>query len=240
MNWHNMVKYTDEFRMYREVFPDDATYTCHCNICGYRHCGFLEHNGRKDALCPICFNLERHRHLFVFLVGLLPFLKNRRVLHFAPEELLRKLFTSGQADYFDADLDPEKATHQVDITDIPFEDDFFDYIVAIHVLEHIEDDRKAMSEIFRVLKPGGTAFLAVPFAENGQTLEGAVSPAERIKLYGQDDHVRMYAFPDFCGRLKESGFLLKISRPAAFPEQFRVSLGLGDNIVLASKARHVK
>jgi len=96
----------------------------------------------------------------------------------------------------------------MDITDIHCADNYFDLILCNHVLEHIPDDRKAMRELCRVLKPGGKAILQVPLSILlKETYEdfSVTDPAERIRLFGQRDHCRIYG-QDYENRLKESGF----------------------------------
>jgi ubiquinone/menaquinone biosynthesis C-methylase UbiE len=96
----------------------------------------------------------------------------------------------------------------VDITDIPFAENTFDVILCSHVLEHIPDDRKAMSELYRILKSGGWTLILVPFdAERAETFEDSeiVDPKERTRLFGQFDHVRVYGH-DFKDRLESVGF----------------------------------
>ncbi|MDP6908310.1 MAG: class I SAM-dependent methyltransferase, partial [Flavobacteriales bacterium] len=61
-----------------------------------------------------------------------------------------------------ADLFSPLADVKCDIQNMPFDDNSFDVIFCNHVLEHVEDDYKAMSELFRVLKPDGFAILQVP------------------------------------------------------------------------------
>ena len=101
--------------------------------------------------------------------------------------------------------------HCIDITDIKFEDNSFDFILCNHVLEHVPDDRKAMSELYRVLRPGGVGLINVPARCNEtETLEDLTLPPEqRRKLYGAQDHVRYYANPDFAKRLQSVGFSLR-------------------------------
>lgn len=50
-----------------------------------------------------------------------------------------------------------------DVCDMPFEDKSFDAVLAINLLEHVEDPFTAMKEIYRVLKPGGYAYFDTPF-----------------------------------------------------------------------------
>jgi len=111
-------------------------------------------------------------------------------------------------DYLTADLNPEQVMVKMDITAIQYPDKTFDAILCNHVLEHIPDDRKAMSELHRVLKPGGWAILQVPVSKVlEQTYEDSTitSPQEREKHFGQKDHVRIYG-KDYSQRLKEAGF----------------------------------
>jgi ubiquinone/menaquinone biosynthesis C-methylase UbiE len=95
---------------------------------------------------------------------------------------------------------------KVDITAIQMADHTFDAIYCSHVLEHVPDDRRAMREFCRVLKPGGWAILLVPITAQ-KTFEDptVVDPAERLRLFGQEDHVRRYG-PDYIDRLTAAGF----------------------------------
>ncbi|EID14766.1 type 11 methyltransferase [Mycolicibacterium phlei RIVM601174] len=99
---------------------------------------------------------------------------------------------------------------KMDITDIEFEDNFFDVIYCSHVLEHVQDDRKAMREFHRVLKPAGWAVLQVPITAN-ETFEdpSVTDPVERLRLFGQEDHVRRYG-PDYKERLSGAGFTVDV------------------------------
>jgi ubiquinone/menaquinone biosynthesis C-methylase UbiE len=109
-------------------------------------------------------------------------------------------------DYAAADIDPSQFAEAVyaDITCIPFGNDEFDYLICIHVLEHIKDDRKAIGEIHRVLKPNGHAILAVP-TYGDKTFENAnFSYKEREIQYGTGDHLRLNGL-DFADKLRESG-----------------------------------
>jgi len=104
------------------------------------------------------------------------------------------------------------ADRKIDIKDINFEDNFFDVIICNHVLEHIVDDRKAMCELFRVLKPGGEAILQVPISKyNKKTFEdfSIILPEEREKYFGQKDHVRIYG-KDYKNRLERIGFKVEL------------------------------
>jgi predicted SAM-dependent methyltransferase len=133
--------------------------------------------------------------------------RDKQVLHVAPEKCFEGRFREWLGEsYITADLSNPQAMVRMDVTDIRFPDDTFDVIYCSHVLEHVQEDRRAIREFYRVLKPGGWAILLVPITAN-RTLEdpSVVDPAERLKLYGMKDHVRRYG-PDYVDRLREAGF----------------------------------
>jgi len=162
---------------------------------------------RKNALCPHCYSFERTRLEFLYLKQYTDvFHKKCRVLHFAPEShLTDALRKNPDIEYYSGDIYEGQAQLIVDITDICFEDGKFDFVICNHVLEHIPDDKKALSEIKRVLKPGGRAVIMIPVSclDTTQELQ-AVTDEERLALYGQKDHVRLYGL-DFPVRLKDAG-----------------------------------
>jgi SAM-dependent methyltransferase len=140
-----------------------------------------------------------------------------KMLHVAPEKvfegLFRKQLGSG---YLTADLRNPRAMVSMDITDIQYPADTFDVIYCSHVLEHVQDDRKAMREFARVLAPSGWAILLVPIVCD-QTFEdpSVTDPRERARLFGQEDHVRKYGL-DFADRLRDSGFQVDVIYPQDF------------------------
>lgn len=124
---------------------------------------------RRHAKCPNCDALERHRLQFLVMNQLLEHIDaaHLKMLHFAPEPLLRKFFLKRFGTYESADLSREDADHHVDLRQLPFNDETYDVVFASHVLEHIAEDERAISEIRRILKPAGIAILPVPIlAEN--------------------------------------------------------------------------
>lgn len=170
-------------------------------------------NQRENVLSPSTLSLERHRLLWLYLKTETGFFKDHlKVLHFAPEQAFYKRFRNlSNLDYTTTDLNSPLADVKADICKLPFEDNTYDFILCNHVLEHIPDDTKAMKEIFRVLKPGGTAVLQIPqdlsrektFEDNSIT-----SKKERAKIFGQYDHVRVYG-RDFFEKLRQVGFIVK-------------------------------
>jgi SAM-dependent methyltransferase len=131
----------------------------------------------------------------------------KRMLHVAPEpELSRRFRESPFVDYLSIDIDMPAAMMHMDVTDLSLDDESFDVVYCSHVLEHIPDDRKAIAELFRVLKPGGWAILQVPvLREATEEDPTAVTPEERLRRFGQADHVRAYG-PDYRDRLAQGGF----------------------------------
>jgi hypothetical protein len=174
---------------------------------------------RQNAECVWCGAKERHRFVWLFWksdrTDLFAKIPGRKFLHVAPEiffeQRLRPMIGSG---YITADLSASYADIRMDIQDIQFADDTFDMIYCSHVLEHVENDRKAMSEFCRVLKPGGWAVMMVPdFLETTVEDPTISDPEERLRLFRQSDHVRYYG-ADFSERLREAGFEVTVIRPA--------------------------
>lgn len=170
---------------------------------------------REDAQCVHCGALERHRFLWLFFEKKTDLFdgKPKKMLHVAPELCFESMFKERLGDnYLTADLFNPHAMVRMDICDIQYPDQSFDVIYCSHVLEHALDDRKAMREFFRVLKNNQWAILNVPITCE-KTFEDSsiVDPGERLKAFGQEDHVRRYG-PDYVERLRDSGFTVKITK----------------------------
>ena len=91
-------------------------------------------------------------------------------------------------------------------------DNSFNLIICSHVLEHIPDDNKALSEIFRVLTYGGTAILLVPINLKQTITDEDISitdSKEKIRRFGDPDHVRRYSKDGFMKRIIDTGFKLE-------------------------------
>lgn len=121
---------------------------------------------RLNARCPVCASIDRQRLIRVYLKNRLDVAHcSGKVLHVAPEGHLKAMLQAQtNLDYLTADLRPDRGMVKMDITDITFPANTFDAIVCSHVLEHVNDDHRAMAELFRVLKPGGWAILQVPMS----------------------------------------------------------------------------
>ena len=238
--------------LYQKIFSEKARYNFHvklrkakafflsgnnfyCPCCGKSARRFLEKgNGievRSNAVCPHCGSLERSRLLYLYLKDKTNiFLNDPSILHFAPEDALKVHFAANP-NYTDADLNPNLASHQMDITDIRFQDNHFDYIICSHVLGHVPDEQKALKELYRVLKTGGNLFLmSLMDLDADQTLHDAnyATPDQKLRNYGEKDLERLYG-NDFAERIKaENVRIEKIDYRMNFSAEDRQKMALGD------------
>lgn len=182
-----------------------------CNICGKWLRRFI-HPENAGGMCPYCGSLPRNRRLWQLLSGGWLF-DNAKILHFSPSRCLyRKLKKYESIDYLSVDFEGEfLADRKLDITNIDMPDKSFDLVICYHILEHIEDDLKAMSELFRILKPGGQCIIQTPF-KDGDIYENPEIklPEQRLKHFGQADHVRIYSVSGLAERLGNAGFDVRI------------------------------
>lgn len=170
-------------------------------------------NQRENVLAPGTLSLERHRLLWLYLQNETTFFKDSlSVLHVAPEQAFYKRFRKlKNLQYTTTDLHSPLADVKADICNLPFQNNQFDVVFCNHVLEHIEDDTKAMQELYRVMKPGGMGIFQVPQDLNREkTFEdnSITDPKERAKIFGQYDHVRIYG-RDYFDKLRSIGFTVK-------------------------------
>ena len=190
-----------------------------------RYCPVCESNVRRflpggviprpSALCPVCDSAERHRLDWYFMKNHTDLFngKPKSLLHVAPEyEISNRLKKVRFLDYWTSSLDGKCTRAKIDITEISFPDDHFDAIYCSHVLEHVTEDRTAMREFWRILRPGRWALLQVPITAGLDVTaedKAVVDSNERARLYGQWDHVRAYG-SDYPDRLREAGFNVTI------------------------------
>ena len=165
---------------------------------------------RDNVLSPSTLSLERHRLLWLYLMRETDFFTaSKKVLHFAPEQAFYKRFKAlKNLDYTTTDLNSPLADVKADICDLPFNDNSFDVILCNHVLEHIPDDKKALQELYRVMRPGGYGIFQIPQdLHREKTLEDntITDKLQRAKIFGQYDHVRVYG-RDYFNTLREAGF----------------------------------
>jgi len=212
-----------------------------CPICGYRGRFLsLEHGLRLDSRCPGCGSSERHRLQHLLVTEESGFsLDGKRILHFAPERHMLRLM-EGNPLYVSVDLHQPDADMRVDATCIPFDDGAFDVLIAHHLLEHVDDDRAALAEFARVLRPGGFGLIAVPqnfSLDETDEDPGVTDPMVRFWRFGGYDHRRLYG-RDFFDRLRAAGFqVTAYRRPPA--DQLRYALLNDEVIYIARKPARV-
>jgi len=185
-----------------------------CPVCEKKFSKFLPYgyvNQRENVLCPYDLTLERHRLMWFYLKNETDFFQNPKidVLHIAPEQCFYKLFRNQKnLNYVTGDLESPLADIHFDLHNIPLEDNKFDVIFCNHVLEHVEDAKKCMSELYRVMKKGGYGIFQVPqdFSRSTTYEDSSItSPEEREKHFWQYDHVRLFGL-DYPDWLKSVGF----------------------------------
>lgn len=189
-----------------------------CPVCGAQRRKFMPYGyvaQREDALCPSCLSLERHRALWLCLTGRNDLAFAGRMLHIAPEvcfkKRLRDIMQCAGGQYVTADLESPLADMHFDVQDIPLPDGWADIIICNHLLEHVADDRRALSELYRVMAPQGWGILTVPVdTQRATTFEddSVTDPAERTRIFGQYDHRRIYG-RDYAERLRGAGFAVE-------------------------------
>lgn len=180
-----------------------------CNICNSGLRSFVEI--KNDRLCPRCGSLQRTRRLWQIIES--EFLnKEQSILDFSPSRNIYRLMKKQFNYYISSDLSGDFISDVAyNIKDIDCNDEKFDLIICYHILEHIDDDYKAMKELLRVLKKEGYCIIQTPYKE-GEIYENTsiTSPKEREKHFGQSDHVRIYSIYGLKNRLENVGFQVEI------------------------------
>lgn len=195
-----------------------------CPVCERSFSKFLSYGSevahRENVLCPFDLTLERHRLMWLYLRDHSNFFTDpQKVLHIAPEQCFHKKFQDQKnLDYLTGDLESPIADMHFDLHDIPLEDNRFDIVFCNHVMEHVNDAIRCMSELNRVMKPGGWGIMQVPQDFSRETTyedPSIVTPEDREKHYWQKDHVRLFGkdYPDW---LCKAGFEVKEFRKEDF------------------------
>jgi len=198
------------FKKFRKFYFKGKNICCPC--CGGQYKKFLPTGAifRTSAYCAGCGSLERHRLMFLYLKNKTQFFtKHLKVLHIAPERFVQSVFLKmTNLEYISIDLESPFAMIKMNIKNLLFENNQFDVIICSHVLEHVDDDIKALKEMNRVLKLDGWAIIQSPVDYNREkTFEdpNITSLEERRKFFGEVNHVRIYG-KDYEKRLRNAGF----------------------------------
>jgi len=210
-----------------------------CPCCGWRVRGFLAEGAlltrRNSGYCPRCNAKARHRRLCLYLAEHTRWLDGEpmRLLEIAPWwAVSRRLQRSPELQFVGVDLRPAGPHVSVlgDAAALPFGEASFDAVICTHVLEHVPRDCAAMAEIYRVLRPGGTAIISVPLRLERATVEDPTlsDPAEQERRFGERGHVRWYG-ADLADRLRKAGFEISMDAGTALPAQKREKFGLRDD-----------
>ena len=190
-----------------------------CPVCEKKFRKFLSYGSsvshRENVLCPYDLTLERHRLMWLYLKQESNFFTADKldVLHIAPEQCFHKKFKNQKnLNYLTGDLVSPIADMHFDLHSIPLEDNKFDVIFCNHVMEHVDDALKCMSELHRVMRPGGWGIMQVPQDTSRETTYedwSITSPEEREKHFWQKDHVRLFGM-DYPQWLEKAGFRVTI------------------------------
>lgn len=167
---------------------------------------------RAEYSCPICGASDRERLYVLYLKQKLDKINNKKLklIDIAPSATLTRCIKSNfNINYITADLYMKDVDYSIDLTDMDvIKDETFDAFICSHVLEHIPNDMKALSELYRILKKDGFGILMVPIDLAMKEIDEDVNTTveERWRRFGQDDHIRKYSKDGFIKRVKDAGF----------------------------------
>lgn len=219
----------------RGLFFIGRKYTC--PLCGYKLWtytrGGISFRSRPLGYCPRCNSKARHRRLWLFLQEKTNLFRDHlALLQIQPNYCIsRKLSSMSNLDYVAvADIYLRNISLKTDLAFIPLRSNVFDAILCNHILEHIPQDRRAMEELYRVLKPGGWAVISVPIRFDQGTYEdpSIIEPEARKRAFGEPEHVRLYG-RDFQERLEQCGFLVQLDLGKNINHSIREKYGLRDD-----------
>ncbi|MCC8164610.1 MAG: class I SAM-dependent methyltransferase [Planctomycetes bacterium] len=165
---------------------------------GAERAAFNANRSRKvsnESVCPHCGSFPRQRVGCYWLSERWNRPEDAKVMVLAPESCMTLFLKRKNIPYKTADLFAENVDMRFDLQNIPLENDSWDIIICNHVLEHVNDDIKALSEMIRILKPTGAALITVPTnLDSAVTVESmpTMNDKDRTELCGQFDHIRLY------------------------------------------------
>jgi SAM-dependent methyltransferase len=221
------------------VFYLGNKYSCNCCGKSFRKMRSYGNKRRKNASCPYCFSLERTRVLDFYLQNETnAYQASIKLLHIAPEPvIMSKLKNNKNLNYISGDINPDYADYEIDITSIPFPDNYFDLIICSHVLGHIPEESIAIKELYRTLSTDGKALIMTILDRNNPHTHEDLSlttDSERISHYTEHNLCRLHGI-DFEKRLSNEGFTVEVNDyRLGFDQEFRkrYCLGNGDREII--------
>jgi len=212
-----LYRYENIFRYF--LYLKYAGNKCDCNLCGSKLKDFII--VRENKLCPRCGSMPRTRRLWKIINDdlLIPGMK---VLDFSPSRSIYRKLKKQNINYLSSDLSGDfLAEVTYDIQNIDSKNEEFDLIICFHILEHIENDTKAMKELHRILKNDGICLIQTPFKE-GEIYEDYTikDPLRRLEHFGQEDHVRVYSVDGLISRLTNVGFKVERKDYIELPDNY--------------------
>tara|TARA_B110000902_G_scaffold241611_1_gene292133 strand:- start:90 stop:932 length:843 start_codon:yes stop_codon:yes gene_type:complete len=254
--------------IFLEIIVNKSGRRKECNVCGKTLNNFLPYKNNykldkytemldyvgsdiKNFSCVHCRSHDRERHLFMYFdkLNLWKEFSNKKILHFAPEaHLSKKIKEIGPSLYLKGDFNPDYLFEgdseilNIDATDIKYNDEYFDFLICNHVLEHVVEYKKAFSEIYRVLTKNGIAILQTPYSQTlSKNFEdtGILTSLQRDTFYAQHDHVRVFSEKQFFNDLKEAGFSLNIQKHDSLFDadtSFRFGVNKLEDLIMVKKS----
>ena len=225
------------------LFPKQTVLLCPC--CGIKTRSFVSgpyanypdrynplryQNVKQDVLCPICWSLPRHRILSLWCNNNLVFLKRSDILYFAPEKSMTLWLDKKGVQYTPTSLSRPDIDLRLNIENTCLPDTSYDVIIANHVLEHVDDFRKALKEMYRILKPAGMFICSFPMDPKVELLdeeEKPLSSEERLRRFGQNDHKRVFGM-NADQFLTEAGFNVEVIDGSNYPNEILPVVGPAD------------
>lgn len=242
------------------IFVNGVKYYCPC--CGLKLTAFADgyFSSRPDSynperyktccqavLCPCCGSLARHRVLATWCKQNLDALSGKHILYFALETSMERWFKRYGIAVTTADLFV-LADLKLDIVNIEQADSSWDIVICNHVLEHVKDYKKALSEMYRILLPGGKLICSFPIDNNYETVFEDVSlienenvyddpvfaskfkemiETERYHKFGQRNHLRVFG-RDSKNLLEQAGFFVSVIDGDTMPAEILPVVGPAD------------
>ena len=210
-----------------------------CNLCEIKLRKFISLSS-GDLICPNCGSLPRSRGLWNILKDTIT---NQTVLHFSPPESLKAVIAQkgNTKEYITTDFEGEfESEYNFDIENINIANESVDVIICYHILEHIENDLNAITELYRILNKNGRCYIQTPFKEGSIYEDQTITePTERLKHFGQKDHLRIYSSEGLSDRLRQSGFLPELIELSNGSSNY-YGLKTKDSILICRKHKTLK